>query len=93
MGVHRWAGSPAGPGRVALAGGEGFPEEVFTGGLAVPLRELGQSPQRCPLFLQLALFFKVRGGHVHALQQPCQHLQYGIFPQFGLLLWAESRGR
>lgn len=32
------AGGPEGPGQAALAGGEGFPEEIFAGGLAVPLR-------------------------------------------------------
>lgn len=30
-------GGPAGPGWAALARGEGFPEEVFAGGLAIPL--------------------------------------------------------
>lgn len=83
------------PGWAALAGGEGFPEEVLAGCLAVPLRELSKTPQRCPLLLQLALLLDIREGcltpHIHAIQQACQHLQDDVLAECTPFLWAESR--
>lgn len=83
------------PGRAALAGSEGFPEEVLAGHLPVPLRELGEPPQHRPLFLQLALVLRVRRGcltpHTHAVQQACQHRQDGVLADCTPFLRAESR--
>lgn len=83
------------PGWAALAGGEGFPEEVLAGRLTVPLWELCKPPQHCPLLLQLALLLHIQGGcltpHIHTVQQACHHLQDDVLADCTPFLWAESR--